>query len=194
MHPLKIHRYMPHRLHRVGMEQHLPLPAQRTDFGNGLDGADFIVGEHHRNQGGVRPNGGRHVLHPDDAVFIHRQQGDFKAPFLQGVQRVEDGVMLEHGGDDVFLALLFQALRHHFQRPVVRLAASRSDEHLVGPAVQAFRHGDPGGIHPLAGRLPEAVQGGGVAIFLGEVGNHFIQHLRQQAGGGGVVRVNKTCG
>jgi hypothetical protein len=37
-------------LHRVGVEDHAALPAERADLGDGLDRADLVVGEHHRHR------------------------------------------------------------------------------------------------------------------------------------------------
>ena len=45
MHRADIDDDMPCRLHRVGVEQNTCLMADRADLRDGLEGADFVVGE-----------------------------------------------------------------------------------------------------------------------------------------------------
>mgnify|MGYP006943196337 CR=1 FL=1 len=50
-----VHRDMPDRLHRVRVEHNAPLAAERANVGNGLNGAELIVGVHYADKAGVRP-------------------------------------------------------------------------------------------------------------------------------------------
>ena len=100
--------------------------------------------------------------------------------------------MLELGGDDMLFSLARLLTGDHLQRPVVRFAAAGGDEHLVGAAAQIFRDALPGGGYPLPRLLPEGVEGRGVAVSLGEIGHHFIQRLRRQPRGSGVIRIYKA--
>ena len=183
---------MADRLHRVGVEQHARFPAEGADLGHRLHGADLVVGEHYADQRGVGPQGGLHVLRADNSVFVHRQQGDLKSLLFQMLQRVEDGVVLEGGGDQVLFSLPGRRLGRHFQRPVVGFAAAGGEEDLLRAAAEAFRHRGAGVVHRLAGGLPETVQGRGVAVLLGQIRGHGLQHRGQEAGCRGVVRVYKA--
>ncbi|MPM29642.1 hypothetical protein SDC9_76182 [bioreactor metagenome] len=58
---------MPRRLDRVGVEGDAQLPANRPNLGNGLDGADFVVGKHDGHKAGVRPDGLTHLVRRNHA-------------------------------------------------------------------------------------------------------------------------------
>ena len=83
-----VHLDVTHGLDGIGVEQNTLFPAHSANFRNGLNRADFIVGEHHSHQAGVIPNGIPHLLSSDDAVFVYIQQGDFKALRSELVQGV----------------------------------------------------------------------------------------------------------
>ena len=93
-----VHLDVTHSLDGIGVEQNALFPAHSANFRNGLNRADFIVGEHYSHQAGVIPNGIPHLLSSDDAVFVYIQQGDFKALRSELVQGVQHGVMLKGGG------------------------------------------------------------------------------------------------
>ena len=74
---------MPHQLDGIRMERDPRLLAQPANCLNGLQGAGFIVGRHHGDQAGIRPQGFLHRLRGHLTVGIYRQQGYRKAIFLQ---------------------------------------------------------------------------------------------------------------
>ena len=53
---IHIYGYMAVCLHGIGMEQNTLFSGNFPDFGYGLKGSDFIVGKHHGNQYGIRPD------------------------------------------------------------------------------------------------------------------------------------------
>ena len=71
---LHVDRQVPRRLYCIGMEQDAPLPAHRTDLGDGQDGANLIVGIHDGHQGGVLPDGLRHLLGGNGSQLSHGKQ------------------------------------------------------------------------------------------------------------------------
>ena len=74
-------------------KQYAFLPADRTNFCYGLDGADLVVGEHTGHQTGVLPDSSTHLPGRHDAIGRDVQQGHCKALLLQGLEGVEDGVV-----------------------------------------------------------------------------------------------------
>ena len=183
---------MPHRLYRVSMEGDFPLPAQRPDLSDGLDGANLIVSVHDGHQGGVLPDSGGHVLHFDNTTFVYRQKGDLKTLLGQLLHGVEDGVVLNGGGDKV----LFAATRPEFGGAddglVVRLAAAGGEVNLPGLGPDGTGHRLPGGLQRLLGLLAGGMEAGGIAPEL----LHGVQHGLLSGGAGfcgcGVVRVYHT--
>ena len=178
------------RLHGVGMEQHALLPAHGADLLNGQDTADLVVGVHHRHQTGVLPDGVRHLLSGDHAVFMNRQQLHLKTLLLQLFQGVENGVMLESRGNNVHLPLAAADGGGGQQCLVVGLAAAGGEDDLPGLAVQAPGHGLPALHQQLCRPLTHAVQTGGIAEVLLHGRQHGIQRRLAHLCGGRVICVN----
>ena len=132
---------MPRRLYRVGMENDALPAAERADFGNGLDGADLVVGKHHGHAAGIVPDGGGNILHAHDAVAVHVQQRHRKALLLQLPERMQDSVMLKGGGDQVLFPLARSGAGAGSERLVVALAAAGGEIDLLRTCgAQAHRH------------------------------------------------------
>ena len=106
-------------LHRVGVEQHAVFFAHGTDFGDRLNGADFIIGVHNADQRGILPNGVFHLLGCDQPFIIYRQISDFKPFFFQCGTGVQNRVMFKYGGDNMFFAFRRHQMGSAFDRPVV---------------------------------------------------------------------------
>ena len=88
-------------LHGIRMEGDTLFAAERSDCLHGLDGADFVIGKHNGNKSGILPNGGFQVFQADNAVFMHIEQGNLEPLLLQLFERVEDGMMLKRGGNEM---------------------------------------------------------------------------------------------
>ena len=180
----------PHRLDGVGVEEHPRLPADPADLGDGLDGADLVVGVHHAHQAGVRPDGRPHLFRRDDAVLVNVQQRDGEALLLEAAQRVQHGVVLKGRGDDVLLTLGGAQVSHAPQGLVVRLAAPRGEDQLPGLTTQ------PGGDPPAGiGQGFRRLLAGGVktaciAVALPVAGEHGLYGRRADGRGGGVICVD----
>ena len=133
-------------LHGVGVEQDTLFMAHGADLGDGQDGADLVIGVHDGHQAGVGPDGVSHLLGGDGAGGAHRQQLHLKALLLQLFQGVENGVVLEGGGDDVLLALALTDAGGGDQSLIVGLAAAGGKGDLTGCAAQTGGHGLPGAL------------------------------------------------
>ena len=95
LHRLHIDGQVACRLDRVRVKQDPRLAADGADLGNGLDGADLVVGKHDAHQTSVRPDGIPDLLRRHHAVRRNVQQGYFKALPLQGLEGMEHGMVLE---------------------------------------------------------------------------------------------------
>ena len=84
VHSLHIDGQVPRRLNGVGVEQNPRLPADRADLCYRLHGADLVVGKHHGDQAGIRPDGLLHLLRRHHAVRRNIQQCYFIPLLLQG--------------------------------------------------------------------------------------------------------------
>ena len=178
-------------LDRVGVEEDLPLAAEGADFGDGLDGADLVVGKHDGDEAGVVPQGVRHILNEDDAVGVRVEERDLKALLLQTVQRVEDGMVLKLGGNDVPLPLPGAEAGRRDDGLVIGLAAAGGEGDLLRVGVQIMGNGLTGGLHGFLRLLAKGIETGGVSILFGQVGQHGVEGGLAHAGGGRIVGVNK---
>ena len=70
------------RLHCVGVEQNARFMADLADLRDGLDGADFVVGEHDGDKTGVLADRVLDLLRRNKAGFMHVQQRHLEALFL----------------------------------------------------------------------------------------------------------------
>ena len=190
VHLLNIYRDMAHGLHGVGVEGNAPFPAQCADLFYGLDGADLVVGKHHRDKCGVGPDGGLHILQTDNAVFVHVQQGDIKALPLKLVQRVQYCVMLKLGGYYVLFAFLCSVESRGTDGLIVGLAAAGCKIDLAGIGSADERSDSlPGFVQRRLGVLGEGVQTGGIAVLLCQKRHHCVQSRLAYRSGSCVVCV-----
>ena len=192
VHGLDVHRHMAVSLDGVGVEDDALFAAQLADLGDGVDGADLVVGEHDAHHGGVGTDGSFQLVQLNHTVLVDLQIGDLKAFLLQSLRGVQDGVMLDVGGDQVLLALVLLGVHPAAQGHVVRLAAAAGEVDLAGLGVH--QQGDllAGLFHSLVAGVAQGVQGAGVAVLGGEEGHHFFQNAGIDGGGCRVVSVYET--
>ena len=98
---LDVERDLADGLGGVGVEEDAPLVAEPADRGDRVERADLVVGGHDRDQHRPVGQGRRDRLGRDQA---RRVAGDDRQvpPFArQPLQRVEHGLVLGRGGDEV---------------------------------------------------------------------------------------------
>ena len=164
--------------------------ADGANLRDGLDGANLVVGVHDGHQACLLGDGLLQLLGPDDAVLVDVQVGDGKALLLQGLAGVEHRVVLKGGGDDVVLALALHGAGSALNGPVVAFGAAAGEVDFPWLGPQAAGHRGPGLLQGALGLLAQSVKAGGVAVYFFIEGEHGLQHLGGNGGGGGVVRVN----
>jgi hypothetical protein len=115
----------------------------------------------------------------DDAVLARLEHVDLEPALLQRLRRLEDGVVLERGHHHVrALALRLGRLSDPEDGSVVRLGAAAGEDDL------RRRRSDPPGERLSRGLegpkavSPERVETVGVAIALGQVREHRLDHAR----------------
>lgn len=91
-------------LYRVRMEQNTPFSAYRTNLGNRLDGADFIVGIHYRHKAGILMDGLFYLRGGNDTVWVNIQQLDYIPFLLQPLQCTQYGMVFKRSGEDMLLS------------------------------------------------------------------------------------------
>ena len=136
---------------------------------------------HDGDQDGVGPDGLAHVLGIDQTAAVHRHPGDLVAALLQILHGLEHRVVLDGGGDEV-LALLLLGVGRAQDGPVVGLGAAAGEVDLVGLGADGAGDGLPGLLHGAGRAESQAVDGGGVAVLLGEPGEHGLPPLPGRSG------------
>ena len=189
IHGLDVDGHVPRGLNGVGVEWNTALTADRADLGDGLHGADLIVGEHHGHKTCILADSVAQLVNADYTVLMDVQQRDLPALFFKLLESVQHGVMLKLGGDDVLLALLRAELRGGNYGLIVRLAAAGGEVYLTRLGVDALGNGGSSVCEILGDYLCEGVQAGGIAVSLGEVGHHRLACGLADAGSGCVVGI-----
>ena len=178
-----VHRHDAGGGHGVGVKGDFVLLGDPGDIGDGLDGADFVVGQHDADENGVRRNGPFHRGGVHHAVLVHVQGSDPIIQEPQGAQGIEHGFVLDVGGDDV-AALLPKPDGHAFQGVVAGFRAAGGEDHFLGLGVDQRRHLAPGVFQGLGGRLAHLILGGGIAQDGLDMLGHRLFHLGVQGRGG----------
>ncbi len=165
-------------LHRIGVEQHAVLFADGADFRDGLDGADFVVGVHDGDQGGLIRNGGFQLIRMDDPVFVHVQIGDFKPFLFQRLAGVQHCVVLKGRGDDVVFPFFPLRPGRTLDGPVVAFAAAAGKIDFVGVGAQTARRSGAGLFQGGLCIPPQGIEARGVAVNFFIEGEHGLEHFR----------------
>ena len=135
---LDVNGQMPRGLHGVGVEQHARLAADGADLADRQDGADLVVGVHDGNQARILADGVFHLLRRHGADGADGEKLDGEALFFKLFQRVQHGVVLECGRNDVLFAFAFAEARGGEDGLIVGLAAAGGEVNFARGGVQAL--------------------------------------------------------
>jgi hypothetical protein len=168
--------------------------ARRLDDGaDVLDGAHLVVGEHHGEEDGVRPDGGGHLLRVDPAKAVAADRRDLGSTGL--VQRLDsgqDGLVLDGRDHQVAPSFSAPAFEDPPDGEVVSLRAAPGEDDLPRGALD--RRGDTVArcIDGRASAPAEPVDRRRVAESLPEPREHRRPNRRVQGRGGRVVQVDDS--
>ena len=179
-------------LHRVGVEEGArPLVGDPGRLGDRLYGADLVVRQHEGHQHCLGAEGRGQRLEIHDALGVHWKEGDPEALLLEPFRRVQHGVMLDRGGDDVVAASPHRPgpERAAFEGQVVGLGPPRSEDDLPRSGADGGGGALPGFLEALLGLPPCRVHAGGVPERTPQVGQHGLDDLVEDRGRGRVVEV-----
>ena len=107
-----------------------------TYLGDGLDAADLVVCVHNGHKASVLADSVGDLLSRDHAVFMHIEERHFKALFFELLERMQNRMMLERGGDYMLLALSCADSRRGNERLIICLAAAGGKGYFIGLAAE----------------------------------------------------------
>ena len=181
---------MPRGLHGVGVEQHARLAADGADLADRQDGANLVVGVHDGNQARILADGVFHLLRRHGTDGADGEQLDGEALFFELLERVQHGVVLECGRNDVLFALALAEARGGDDGLIVGLAAAGGEVDLARGGVQALGDAVARAEQRLGRLLADGVQARGVAVDRFHIGEHGVDRCAAHLGRRGVIRVN----
>ncbi|MNO99907.1 hypothetical protein D3C76_916900 [compost metagenome] len=190
---LQIDIHLAGGLGRVDVEQDAARAGQFADRSDIVDGADFVVHVHDRNQDGVITQRSLDLGRSDQAIFGRVQIGHFEAFALELAAGVQHRLVLDLRGDDV-LALAGVEVRDTLDRQVVGLGGAGGPDDLARIGIDQFGDLAAGVFHRFLGLPAEHVGTRGrvaeIAVHQQAV-SHFLSDTRIHRGRGGVVEVNR---
>ena len=176
---------------RIGVENGIgaELVGQFRHLGDGHDGANLVIHHHNGHQNGILPQGGLQGIQGDTSQGIRLEVGHIEALGFQLLHAVQDGMVLNGGGDDVFvlLAIPFGGAENG---PVVGLGATGGEEDPVRLRAHSGGHGVPGGPEVPGGVDAEAVQGAGIAPVFRQGFCNGLHSLSTGLRGGRIVKID----
>ena len=185
---------LPDRLNGVAVHRDAEFGCDGSEFGDRHDGADLVVGPHHRHQRDVvmalqrlAQRGRRHR-----SVGGGGQPGHLGALVLdEPVNRVQHGVVLHRAGDDAAVARIGVAAGpvDPLDGQVVALGAARGEDHLGRARAQLVGDQLTRLLDPAPRRAAAGVQRRGVADGA-EHSRHRLDGGGVHRGGGGVIEVD----
>ncbi len=192
---LHVHGDFADGLNGVHMKEDFLFLGDFADFRDGLDDADFVVRVHDGDENRLGSDRAAEIVEVNQAVGRDGQIGDVAAGFFQALADVEHGLVLGRLGDDVIavLAALFtKRVCDALDREVVRFGRAAGEDDL--PGIGADQPGDlSAGIFDRFLGLPAefVIAACRVAEFLGEIGQHGLEHARINRRRGLIVHVDR---
>jgi hypothetical protein len=157
----------------------------------GLDDTGLVVGEHDADEFGVRLEGSFEGCGFDEAGGCARQEGDLDTTGFESLSGVEDGVVLDGGGDEMRgFSRVEEGLEDAEECEVVALRAAGGEDDLGGAATEKAGDLVACELDGRTGLLALLMDGAGVAEVLDPEGMHGIEDLRKQRRGGVGVHVD----
>ena len=183
-----------HRLHGIGVKKCAFFVREPGQLRHGLDGANFVVGVHHRDERGLVGQGSPQPIRVDDSAFVHGQQRHLPSPAGQRLNRIEHGLVLDGAGNEVLPSRNSQRFGNALDGQVVAFGAA-AGEHDLG-RFGRNQGGDRGSgvIGCRLGLLPEMMHAGRISPSFGERLGHSLDDRWGRGRRGVVVQVDAVHG
>ncbi len=142
-----------------------------------------LLAVHDADERGVGADGGGEGGGFDDALRVAGEEGDFYgcavgAIFCDGLGGVEDGVVLDGGGDEVERGVgRYSVVEDSEEGEVIALGAAGGEDDLGGEAVEEAGDGLAGALDGGTGVTALLMDGAGVAEVLDPEGTHGVEDL-----------------
>ena len=180
-----------HSLDRVGVKEDALFLAQFADSLDRLNGADFVVRGHDRDEYRFVRHRGANLLGRHLAELVHGQIRDLEAIAFEPLAGVEHGLVLGRLRDDV-VALLLVHRGNALDGQVVALGRAARENNFLGRGTDQGRDLIAGFLDGRF-RFPSIRMAatGGIPELLREVRQHGLDHARIDPRRGVVVHVNR---
>ena len=176
-------------LNGVDVEEGAGLMGDGADLFDGLEDAGFVVGEHDADEAGVGAESIADGLGRDESTGERGDEGDLNAALGGALGGLEDGGVLDGGGDEVVAGA-----QEAEDGGVVALGAAGVEDDLRLAAVEEGGEDFAGMVDGGAGTLAVEMDGGGVAEVLDPEGTHGLDDVVQERRGGVGVHVDTAHG
>ena len=193
---VNVERDLADRLRGVGVHERATLVRDLRELGDRVDRADLVVAVHHRDELGVRSHRLPQIVGVDVTVLARLEQRQFMARLAELLGRLENGVVLERGDDQVRAALGRDPCERAEERRVVGLgSAAREDDFAGTLGADAGRYRLTSLLQRAVGVAAQGVEGVGIPETLAEERQHRVEHTRIHGSGCCVVEVDGVhCG
>ena len=174
------------------MEVNVDFGGDAADLLEGLDGPEFVVRMHDRDEDRVVPNGLAKLVEIDQAITRDRNVRDGDALFFESLAGVKHGFVFDSRGNDVLRGS--RGGDDAEDRVVVGLGAAAGKDNFLRAGVEERGHLIARGFDRGPGALAEGVDRGGVAKIGGEIGKHGLEDGGLDRGGGVVIEIDAVHG
>ncbi len=172
------------------MEENATLLAQSTNLADRLERTDLVVGGHDADQDGLWRQAPRNLLHRHTALSIDRQDSNLEPLAAKPAERVKDRLVFG-GSRDEMIALGPIHGGNALENEIVALGCAAGEDDVTRMSADQAGHLLTGLLHSLLGLPAECVgETGGIAVTLGEIGQHHLDHARIGPRRGVVVQVD----
>ena len=187
-----VDRHSADGLRGVAVEQNPAIAANLADFGQRLDDADLVVGQHHRDEQRVvaERRGQRLGIEPAGVrtgCRLDAQNRHFETPASQPGERIEHRFMF--GGDrDEMIAAPPAAFGYAPDCQIVAFGGTAGEDNLARAGADGRGDSGPGIVDGIFCLPAENVAGAGrVAVDFRPKRKHRLNHPRIDPGGGMIV-------
>ena len=163
------------------------LRCDAADLVDRLERAEFVVGVHHGDQHGVRPQRAADIVRVHNAIAADRHAGDFDASPFERLAGVQHRMMLDGRGDDVARLRAGALSTHAKNGGVIGLGAAAGEDDFA--RTRADQCGDRFArtLDGSARALAEGMDRVGIAEFAAEKYGSIAARTAGSHGRGGVM-------